>query len=281
MSFVDSIASFLSTYYVDPIKFGTGYNIVNTVTYAIILIIAAVIVYKLIKKMNIKIDKYFLFSIVPFVLLGGILRSLEDLFESSGAARNALFITPMVYIVIFFIALAALIVSIAIQKKFKIKYYKSWFVIGIAIVISSLAYGRLDDANALGLMLGIFAAWIAGFIIVKFIASKWSPSLNKFLSGENMFILLVHLFDATTTFVALEFYPYFEQHVLTGFLINVFGTPAIFITKLVVVSVVLYAFDKELAKPSEIEKRTFLKVIVVILGLGPGLRNFLRLIMGV
>ena len=43
----------------------------------------------------------------------------------------------------------------------------------------------------------------------------------------------------------------------------------------------LATFDKELSKPADAEKRTFLKIIVLILGLGPGIRNFLRMIMGV
>ena len=54
-----------------------------------------------------------------------------------------------------------------------------------------------------------------------------------------------------------------------------------FVLKFVVVSIVLYYFDKELNKPEDDQKKTFLKIIVLILGMGPGIRNFLRLTMNV
>ena len=113
------------------------------------------------------------------------------------------------------------------------------------------------------------------------IIKKNIKKLSQLFTNENTFLINVHMFDATTTFVALTYFPYFEQHVLPGFLISIFGPVVMYALKLVVVSVVLYYFDKELSKPQDMEKRTFLKIIVLILGLGPGLRNFLRMIMGV
>ena len=86
------------------------------------------------------------------------------------------------------------------------------------------------------------------------------------------------MFDASTTFVALQFFPYFEQHVLPGFFISMFGPVAMFFIKLPVVAAVLYYLDKDMNEP---EKKNFIKIVILILGLGPGLRNFLRLGMGV
>ncbi len=271
--------SFIDEYYIRPIIEGTGYNIVNTLTYAVLLIIAVVLTYKLLRRMNITIDKKFFFGILPFIALGGALRSIEDLHESLGLAKNVFLITPLIYVTIFVIALATLLIARIIEKRWGYQYHKIWLISGIIIIILAIAQMRVVNAEGVLLMLAVTFGWLALLMTAKFIAMKKFRRVNAFLSFENMSLLLIHLFDATTTYVAIEFYPYFEQHVVTGFFIASIGTWSIFILKFVVVSLVLFVFDKELAQESE--KRTFLKVVVAVLGIGPGLRNFLRLMMGV
>jgi len=281
-SFAQQNSSFIDTLFIQPLVQGTGYNIVNTATFGIILIAAAFVVYKILKKLRIKIDRSFLIGVIPFVAMGGIFRAWEDLGEATGAARNFLFVSPLIYVTIFLVAFVSLLAVVAASRamKNKFSYYKLWFAIGAVIDIIFLAQLRFINSFAFLAVLGIAAAWIILFAIVKFAAKKKFKKLNAFLSVENMFIILVHLFDAATTFVALEYLGYFEQHVLPGFLIGVAGAWAMFLLKIAVVPAVLYAFDRELKDPKEIEKRTFLKLVVLILGLGPGLRNWLRMIGG-
>ncbi|MBI3190509.1 DUF63 family protein [archaeon] len=272
------MGDFLQTYFIDPIRYGTGYNIVNTIVFAIILIIAAVLVYKLLRKMKVTIDKKFLLSIIPFIALGGILRAYEDYLEASGIARNILLITPLVYVTIFVSALALLVISKAVEKYAGVKYWRTWFAAGLFIDAFILSQFRVTNTFGLVAMVGI-----AAFIIILITAAKKIPSdkIKNFFTAENILVLDVHMFDATTTFVSLSYFDYFEQHVVPGFLINATGPWIMFVLKFAVVSVVLYLFDKELNKKEDAEKKMFLKIIVLILGLGPGLRNFLRLIMGV
>ncbi|MFH0949299.1 MAG: DUF63 family protein [Candidatus Aenigmatarchaeota archaeon] len=275
---------FFQTYYIDPIKYGTGYNIVNTLTYAIILILAAFGTYKLLKKMQIKIDKKFFFAIMPFIALGGMLRAFEDLSETIAAAKNPFLITPLIYFTVFAIALLSLIVSIIVRRYAKIGYHKTWFSIGtlscIVVLLSMAMNARQIQPNALLIMAGISVMWLAVLYGVKLVTSK--TRMKGFMSTENFFLLFVHMFDATTTFTALQFFPnYFEQHVLPGFFINMFGPAVIFVLKFAIVGAVLYFLDKDLSKPQDIEKRNFLKIVIMILGLGPGLRNFFRLVLGV
>ena len=272
-------SSFVDTFFIQPLVNGTGYNIVNTATFAVILIIAALGVYKLIKKMGIKVDRNFMIGVIPFVALGGIMRAWEDLAEATGVKRDFFLVSPLIYVTIFLAALVSLVICFSIHKKEKrIEYYKIWFAIGAIIDICFLAQLKFANAFPLFMVLVITAAWIALFAAVKLVAKKKFRRLDVFLSGENMFIILVHLFDAATTFVALQYLGYFEQHVLPGFVIAQFGAWTMFVLKIVVVPVVLYAFDRELK--NEAEQRTFLKLVVLILGLGPGLRNWLRMIGG-
>jgi uncharacterized membrane protein len=299
---VVTVAEIFQTYFIDPIVYNTGYNIVNTATYAIVLIAAVFLTYKMLKKMDVRIDRSFLFGIVPFVALGGIMRAWEDLLEATGTtqsltnsifsnfviidaagvARNMLLVSPVIYITMFAIALVSLLIAKGIEKFGKISYYKTWFAIGIILDIIILAQLRLTVLFAFYAVVFFTVLWIFIILAAKEISIKKNVAkLSKLLTNENTFLLDVHMFDATTTFVALNYFGYFEQHVVPNILISIFGPASMYLLKLVVVSVVLYYFDKELSKPEDAEKRTFLKIIVLILGLGPGLRNFLRMIMGV
>jgi uncharacterized membrane protein len=264
---------FFETYFVDPVLTGSGYNVYNTAVYAVLLVIAAFLVYKMLRRLKIEIDRKFFFSIVPYIMLGGFLRALEDYREFAGLERNVFLITPLIYVSIFVIALAALLFSRLMEKWVKTPYYKIWFALGMIFVIISVSQMALQSVFALYAMVGITTAWTAAIFAAKKI------SKSPFLSGENSFLIAVHMFDATTTFVALQFPGYFEQHVLPSFFIGILGPASMFLLKLIVVPLVLYALDKELSK--EMQKRTFLKIVVMILGLAPGLRNFSRLVMGV
>jgi len=273
------IGQFVQKYYIDPVLYGTGYNIVNTLTYAALFIALAFGTYRLLTSMRVRIDRNFLFSILPYIALGGMLRSLEDFYEASGVARNFLFITPLIYIVVFAAALASLAIALLLEKYIKVGYHKTWLVIGIAACAAALSQMRFTNYFAVYAMIGISAAWIVLFFGIKLVSkSKKIKKLGNFLSQENTLLLDVHMFDATTTFVALTFFPYFEQHVLPSFLISIFGPAVMFALKLGVVSALLYFFDKDVENA---QQRTFLKIAVLVLGLGPGLRNFLRLAMGV
>ncbi len=268
--------SFFDTYFIDPIKYGTGYNIYNTTVYAVLLVIAAVIVYKVIKKMHITIDRKFLFAVTPFIFLGGLMRALQD----AKVFETVFLITPLIYVSIFAVAFVSLIIAKLLDKK--IAYHKTWFAIGAVLSIAALSFVKLSDPAALLMMLGITALWAAAIFATKWLSEHYNiAKVKNLLTAENSFLLLAHEFDATTTYVATTFYPYFEQHVLPSFFISLFGTWFMFVLKLVVVLVVLHVLDKELSKPEDLEKRTFLKFIVLMLGMAPGLRNFFRLIMGV
>ncbi len=271
---------FVNEFFIKPLVEGTGYNIVNTTVFALILIAAAFGVYRLLKKLNITIDKNFMIGVIPYVAMGGILRAWEDLSEIGGT-RNFLLVTPLIYVVIFIAAFLLLLISIAAAKiSKKTQFFKVWFAIGAVIDIYFLIQLKFADSFAFLAVLGLAIFWTALFLITKFIAKKRFKKLDAFLTKENMFIILVHMFDASTTFVALQYLGYWEQHVLPGFLIGIVGAWSMFLLKLLVVPVVLFAFDKELSSDKDKEKKNFLKLVVLILGLAPGLRNWLRMIGG-
>ena len=86
------------------------------------------------------------------------------------------------------------------------------------------------------------------------------------------------MFDASTTFIAVECFNYYEQHVLPNALNRLFGTYlTVFPMKIIVVLSVLYIIDQYI---DDLTIKNLLKLTVFVLGLAPGLRNILTLILG-
>jgi len=217
--------------------------------------------------LKIKIDKYFFYSLLPFILLGGSIRALKDY---SIIYNGPLFCTPLIYFVVFFITLGSLLFSIALQRTLKTKYYKIFGTIGTILLIFNLAFVRINNLFGFGMILIIAAVWMYVFFSIN----RFKP---KILSFENAGILSAHLFDASATFVALTFfnYAFIEEHVLPRYIIS-FSPWFMFLLKIVVVYPVLLAIDKY--SENELWRR-WLKIIALILGLALGTRDLLTVSM--
>lgn len=285
------LQDFVRQWYVEPIINNTGYNPVNTATYGIILITTAILVFYALKKFRISINEKFFISLVPFIFLGAMLRAFEDLLEASDMTlgfltlsaidgpRNMLLVSPVIYITMFAITAISLFISLVVSRITKISYDRILFSIGTLGALSVLVVlaQSIIDFFALGVMFSLGTSWgILLFAFRKYVAPKYQKL--KFFTKENTLIIATHMFDASTTFTAIQFYPYFEQHFLPRFFISFMGPAVMFFLKLAVVPLALYYIDKEIDNR---ERRIFFKLLVLILGLGPGLRNFFRLIMGV
>lgn len=76
-----------------------GYNPVNTAGYALALIVTFLGVYELLEHFEVEVKKKMIYSILPWIVLGGSLRSLED----QGLFRpplDRMTISPLIYIVL-------------------------------------------------------------------------------------------------------------------------------------------------------------------------------------
>ncbi len=95
-----------------------GYNPVNTLVYGLILVLALLGIYDLIDHLDIHIDDNFVFSLIPWIILGGSLRTLEDagLFEESLAP---LFISPVIYMFLGLCAILTMVLGAKLSIRFK------------------------------------------------------------------------------------------------------------------------------------------------------------------
>ncbi|MCK4335108.1 MAG: DUF63 family protein, partial [Candidatus Aenigmarchaeota archaeon] len=243
---------FLYEYFLKPILSNGWFNPVNSITYGIILVAGVYLVFKLLKKMNIHIDRYFLYAILPFILWGSSTRVLHDA-AYYGVLTGKLgefyalpiFPTPGSYMITFLLALIVLLISLTIQRYAKFPYWKVMLAIGIVLDIVNFALLPRIDLIPMFMVLGITGLWTAlFFLLYKFSQTSKFKTLKDIFTFKNSGLLSAHMLDASATYVAMTFFGYLEQHPLPRFLIELTNPAAMFFLKIVVLIPVLYMIDR-------------------------------------
>ncbi len=269
------ISNFLDEYFLNPIKYPdryAPYNVVNTFTFAILAIIAVYLIYKFLNSSGIKTDERFYWSVIPFVFFGSIVRVLSDAQALPRAVEIAgitfyPFITPTIYVLVFAITIAALLVS----RKFS-DWHGMFFKTGAVLAFLSILPLVFLFKN-FALFAGIIA--IVAAVAALLFVSPWKTT--KIEKG----IILSQGFDGAATFIGVQFGGYGEQHVVGNLIFDVFGGPwAFLVVKLLFAVAVVYVLRKE-ALNAKAEEIAFVSLIITIFGLAPGLRDSLRLLAGV
>ena len=273
------LGNFINEYYLNPIIYDTGYNPVNTITWAIILGLSLFGVVKLLTKLKITVDEVFIFAVTPYIFAGGSLRVVEDA-GIVAAPYKYLLITPLIYFVIFFVCVAALMLSVGLQRAVRINYYWPFAMIGIAwsAINVWLLYKNAESFNV-----SIFALILSVGIALSFFVYAIAHLLNFALLKDrvNALVLDGQLLDATATSFGLTFLPYAEKHVLPNFLIEATGTAFVmYPLKLVVTIPVLFIIDQYLKGESK-NLIGLVKLAILTVGLAPAIRDILRMSLGI
>ncbi len=261
---------FLEDYFIRPTLEHTGYNLVNTVTYAVILIIALFAVYKILLRIEIKLDRGMWLSLLPFVFLGGALRALQDInFFGFLGVYHALFVTPMIYIIVFFLAFTSILVSKHVWKDFT-RYF------GIALAIISLLLIAINAKNPIALVM-IAAMAASSYLILYYILKALKIGIIKKLNSYNSHVIAAHLLDAGAAFIAVSVIGgYKESSIFTSFLFSQLPGWVFIPIKASMVLLVLYFIDKE---NMDENYAWLIKFAILVLGLGPGLHDTFSVLM--
>ena len=268
--------------------FFSGYTVFNTVVYTLILVVFILAIIKMFKKLEFDPLSIF-YSIIPFIFLGSSTRALVD----NGIYPKTVFlITPGLYILVGLTTILSFLFCIYLFRKKGIDYRYSLFFIGIILSLPNLI--SFSNVNYTAITYVILTWALASLIflglvfLVLYIKNNVLDSIDKidfskFLAKMkkykfNFSIVLAHLFDASTTYVAVEYFNYYEQHVLPNALNELFDTYlTLFPMKIIVIVAVLYIIDQYF---DDLTIKNLLKLTVFVLGLAPGLRNILTLIIG-
>lgn len=260
--------------------FFSGYTVFNTVAYTLILVIFVLAIIKMFKKLEIDPISIF-YSIIPFIFLGSSTRALVD---NGFYPKTVFLITPGLYIIVGLLTIASVLFSIYLFNKMEIDYRYTLFFMGLIFSLPNIILFSNLNFTAIFYVLVTWIISSLAFMVIAFLVlyiknkNSHSTLLNIFGHKINFSIVLAHLFDASTTYVAVEYFNYYEQHVLPNALNQLFDTYlTLFPMKIIVIVAVLYIIDQYFEDQTI---KNLLKLTVFVLGLAPGLRNILTLAIG-
>jgi uncharacterized membrane protein len=253
------------------IYFFSGYTIFNTIIYGLILILIIFGIINLFKKLD-KNPAELMLYLIPFIFIGSSIRAFVD---NRILPYNWFLITPGIYFIVGGLTILSLMMGIYLEKKINMDYKKILGLIGLilSLVLIIPIFVHVKKINIISSS-QIIAIWIILTILFLTIGKFWNLYKNKY----NLAIISAHIFDATTTFIAVDLYGYYEQHVLPNLIYKETLTSAsIYPLKIIVITIALYTIDKYI-KNEKIKE--ILKLAMFILGFAPGLRNIITLSIG-
>jgi uncharacterized membrane protein len=278
------IWDFIYKYYVGPTLNGEPYTIVDTLTYALILICAVYLVYRWLKKTGLDIDQEFIVSTIPFVVLGGFLRVVED----TGIIPrpwNVILVTPIIFFVVFFITVSLLVIARTLEKHGLIASYTRGYAAGgiVACVITAavLAYFGITETR---IAFGVLATILAMAAVSS--AAVWSLlryGLRWSFTDDILYKLLIfgHMLDASATSFGIDLHEltYVEVHVVGSHLIEATGTAfSMFALKLAVIIPAIYVLEMY-RKEGNSQLWHLILLAMIVVGMAPGIRDMVRMIL--
>jgi len=288
-----------------------GYTIVSEVGYMLILVYMLVGVYLLLERLDIADDPNLYFAFVPFMLLGGALRVVEDGTDRAVGAGvtplveyplSSVIISPVIYGTVFAVTLVSLLACLELDRRDVVdSYYRATAGVGIALVVATMAYlamGALTtDYSTLYPSVLVSTVLIASALSygLYWLFENYAPEIN---SGTGLIGLLViwgHAIDGVANVLLADWLDalsvpltYYPKHPANAFIISTtealqpagltaaIGTSWPFlIVKLVVASLVVWLFNDEFLDESP-RYALLLLIAVTAVGLGPGTRDMLR-----
>ncbi|MHC1622993.1 MAG: DUF63 family protein [Candidatus Methanospirareceae archaeon] len=277
---IEALSQFVETYYIHPITHDTGYNLVNTITWALLLVLCVFLTLKLLKKLDVKIDHRFIAATSSYIIVGASLRVMEDA-ELVSPPMSYLLITPLIYFLLFFCCIAILILLVWLSR---IRDYDHTRVFGLAGVLWSIVNLTILFVKETVILLWVIFAvlGIAGALVsvIYAIAAKWDI---KFLTEKlNIAVLAAHLLDASSSFIGVDMLGYTGKHLIEELIVKYMGTAAgMYPLKLGILVPILYVLDTQFTGDEEVELKNLVLLALIVIGLAPAVRNTLRMILGV
>jgi len=285
------ISDFIYKYYIDPIRMGQPYNIVDTLTYALILVIGVYLLYRWMSQstwlsdIGFKIDARFILATLPYVVLGGLLRVVQDTGMITGDFQFLL-VTPLIYFVLFFFTISMLFLSryLTLQgftKSFLTFYtlagIMSAFVVLLVLFAWGITYAHVDLFILAIIPLMALTATFLVWACMRYLL-RW-----EYVTDPLYLILIFgQLLDASATSYGIDLHPsvrYIEQHVVGSGLIELTHTAFVmFPLKLVVLFPAIYIMELYRKEANPAFWHLVLLAMIVV-GLAPGIRDMMRMVL--
>jgi uncharacterized membrane protein len=295
----------------DGITATPGYTTVSTVSYAIVLVFMLVGVYLLLRRLDVQLSPQFYLALLPYILLGGALRVVEDVnvaFLQAGDGTLipyppvALIISPFIYFVMFAFTLAVLVAVIVLARRGVVDEYEPYLG-GVGAVAVAATVGWLLYVSATSEIVGFFPAvsviTLGGATAIAAVfwraSQRYAPEINEGTGYIGAIIVWGHSVDGIANVVSLDWtgalgigVTYGSKHVVNeatvriteqlqpAWLSEAIGTAWPFLgLKIAAAVFVVWVFNDEIFEESPLYAYLLLIAILAV-GLGPGTRDMLR-----
>ncbi len=276
------LVDFIKTYFIDPITQGTGYNMYNTIVYGVLLLLGAYAVVKLVRRLGVSMDRQLFNAVLPFIVLGGILRALEEFARLTGVGLlppSPLFLTPGIYLLTAVLAISSLMIAVSLRGA---EYPRVMLAIGWAIslgasllVLSDLALVASGGVADTSLRIGLFLKIVLLATGLTFIGILILKRLQMG-SRENALIFGGFAFEAAAVATAVYSLSYSAEQPVTQALLSI--SPLFYpIFKLGLILGIIYYIE---GVPKAEEAHWLSKLIILVLGVPMGIHNSLQILMG-
>jgi uncharacterized membrane protein len=292
-----------------------GYTLVSEAGYMITLLFALIGVLLLLRRLEIADDKNLVLALVPFMLFGGALRVVEDANDAVPAGvdaaisypENVLLISPIIYVTVFVVTLAALLGSKKLESAGYVdEYTHALTAIGTGAFLATFGYlvalsftTEFVALHVQVLLTVVFLATVISIALYK-LADLYSPKINAGTGVVGLVVLWGHAIDGVANVIAADWLPVLGVHLEYGAkhpvnriiiavtdqflpegLASAMGTSWPFlVVKMAVALLVISLFDERLFDESP-RYAVLLMVAVVAVGLGPGTRDMIRTTFGI
>ncbi len=268
-----ALGNLIREYFEKPAMGHGGYNAVNTLVYAIILLaVSFKIVYPQLDKRGVKFNTKFMLALLPFILFGSSARVLEDMGLLPRSFNPLEFgyytYTPGIYIAVGLLTIASLFIARFLSPKTGISFYKILGGIGLVLALPVVGFEVLRFRALEGFVAIVLGTGVLTGVVCLAVRSIWWKSF--FENKLNVLAVAGQALDGVATFVAIQFYRCGEQHVLSQAVIDVGGPLAFPIVKMFLIALILYYVEKEV---KEKNLNNFIKVFIIILGFATGTRD--------
>ena len=285
------ISDFIHKYYIDPIRMGQPYNIVDTLTYAIILVLGVYLLYRWmsqsdwLSEIGFKIDASFILATLPYVILGGVLRVVQDTGMLTGDFQFLL-VTPLIYFVLFFFTIAMLFLSRYLTLQGLTKNFLAFYVFAgiMAVFVVSLvllAWG-INHTHIDLFILAVIPLMALTTTVLVWAFMRYGLGWKYVTDPLYITLLFGQLLDASATSYGIDLHPsirYVEQHVVGSGLIDLTGTAFVmFPLKLVVLFPAIYIMQLYRKEANPAFWHLVLLAMIVV-GFAPGIRDMVRMVL--
>lgn len=306
-----------SSAYENAVVVTPGYTVVSTLGYIAVLVFMLAGVYLLLQRFDLSPYSSFFFALVPFMLFGGALRTVEDAFVAAQRAGetpaieypgSAILISPFIYFTVFAIALAAFLASKWLNSRDLTNtfYYP---LAGSGTVVLAATFGYLlylsltTDYVTLHPSILVLTVGIATVTAVATYAAveRYWPIVTAGTGLMSLVVVWGHAIDGAANVLANDWASvwdlgeYSAKHPFNRFVMDTTsalqgGTEIggvyvgeawpFFFIKILVPVLILSVFDRQFMEESP-RFAIMLLVAIVAVGLGPGTRDMVRIAFGI